>query len=305
MLKHNPLPRRIAAVIGLCALAGLALAQRVRPHRAVAPAGRAELYRLGIFTWNIGKLYLPFDQRAADSRASDDDLAHIAGVVRETQPDVIALQELKDKDQLDRLLGLLGGEYQGHVPESEINDRRVAILARRPVPAAAGTPDLSFRTVTTSTGRSAEAVSVPLDGRGARALVISIHLDAFSHDERRIQAEEIVDWANRQPEPEIFLCGDFNFDYDFLAGHGAEQHSDISLYRFLTRSFEDLGRGAGGTTILARRLDYIFARTSGVQSREVHILGGKRVNLMDHEPVLGRFEIRRPRPAVDTRRAGP
>ena len=124
--------------------------------------------------------------------------------------------------------------------------------------------------------------------------MISVHLDAFSHDQRRLQAEEIIDWANRQAEPEIFVCGDFNFDYDFLARQGAE-HSDVSLYRYLTRSFEDLGRGAGGsTTVLARRVDYILARTSGVVRRDVRILSGQRVHLMDHEPVLGRFEIRRP-----------
>jgi endonuclease/exonuclease/phosphatase family metal-dependent hydrolase len=308
MVSRNHLPRRIAGAVGLLALLALAAAQRARPPRVEAPARSADVYRLGIFTWNVGKLYLPWDQRTADSRASDDDLGHIARVLAELQPDVVALQELRGKDQLDRLLVLLGGEFDGRVPESEVNDRRVAILARRPAAGRAGglADQLSFRTVITSTGRSAEAVSVPIDGGALRALVISIHLDAFSHDERRIQAEEIVDWANRQPEPEIFLCGDFNFDYDFLAGQGAE-HSDVSLYRYLTRSFEDLGRGAGGTTILARRLDYIFARTSGVQRREVQILGGKRVNFMDHEPVLGRFEIRRPAvpPGVDSRSAGP
>jgi endonuclease/exonuclease/phosphatase family metal-dependent hydrolase len=179
------------------------------------------------------------------------------------------------------------------VPEQEVNDRRVAILARthaRDGGAADG--GLTFRSVTTSTGRSAAAVSLPVAG-GARALVVSIHLDAFNRDQRHVQAEEITDWANRQPEPEVFLCGDFNFDSDFLQGQAAE-HPDLQLYRFMSRTFEDLGRSAGLTTILARRVDYIFARTSGVQAREVRVIPGKRRTLMDHDPVVGSFEIRRP-----------
>jgi len=294
-LPDHVLVRRVSLALGLLALGGLLLVQMLQPHGPVAAALRRDTYRLRILTWNVGKIFLPFDSRATDSRASDDDLAHIAQVVRETDPDVVALQELRGREQLDRLLDLLGGGYQGSVPEHEVNDRRVAIFARVPAAdggAASAAGGLAFRGVTTSTGRSAEAVSLPV-GAGARALVVSIHLDAFDRDLRRVQAEEIVDWANRQPEPEVFLCGDFNFDYAFLQGQGAE-HPDLHLYRFMSRTFEDLGRAAGLTTILARRVDYIFARTSGVQTREVRVVPGRRRTLMDHEPVFGSFEIRRP-----------
>jgi endonuclease/exonuclease/phosphatase family metal-dependent hydrolase len=290
--------RRVSLALGLLSLGALVLVQRVSQGGPRTAAPRQGIYRLRILTWNVGKIFLPFDLRTADSRASDDDLAHVAGVVRETDPDVVALQELRGREQLDRLLDLLGGGYQGSVPEHEINDRRVAIMARAPArdggtSAGAGPGGgLTFRSVVTSTGRSAAAVSLPVEG-GARALVVSIHLDAFNRDLRRVQAEEIVDWANRQPEPEVFLCGDFNFDIDFLEGQEAE-HPDLHLYQFMSRTFEDLGRAAGLTTILARRIDYIFARTSGVQAREAHVIPGKRRNLMDHEPVVGSFEIRRP-----------
>jgi endonuclease/exonuclease/phosphatase family metal-dependent hydrolase len=321
------LVRRVSLALGLLALAALVIVQLVRPRGPAAAALRPGTYRLRILTWNVGRVFLPFDQRAADSRASDDDLAHIAEVMRETGPDVVALQELKGREQVDRLLDLVGGGYVGNVPEREINDRRVAILARvraRDGGATARADDAPiFRSVTTSTGRSAAAVSLPIDvgtlagfphpptqkpaGRspsgldavagGARALVVSIHLDAFDRDLRRVQAEEIVDWTNRQPEPELFLCGDFNFDYDFLKGQ-ATDHPDLQLYHLLSGSFEDLGRSAGLTTILARRVDYIFARTSGVEVREVRVIPGKRRALMDHEPVLGSFEIRRPTTAT-------
>jgi endonuclease/exonuclease/phosphatase family metal-dependent hydrolase len=285
--------RRVSLALGLVALAALLAVQLVQPHGPAAAALRPGTYRLRILTWNVGRVFLPFDQRAADSRASDEDLAHIAQVVRESNPDVVALQELKGREQLDRLLDLVGGGYVGAVPEREINDRRVAIMARAPArDGGAGEAAPIFRTVTTSTGRSAAAVSLAVDG-GARALVVSIHLDAFDRDLRRVQAEEIVDWANRQPEPELFLCGDFNFDYDFLKVQ-ASDHPDLQLYRLLSSSFEDLGRKAGLTTILARRVDYIFARTSGVEVREVRVIPGKRRALMDHEPVVGSFEIRRP-----------
>jgi endonuclease/exonuclease/phosphatase family metal-dependent hydrolase len=314
--------RRVSLAVGLLALAGLVVVQLVDRRGPAAAVPGHDTYRLRILTWNVGKIFLPIDSRAADSRASDDDLAHIAQVVREAAPDVVALQELRGREQLDRLLDLVGGGFVGSVPEHEVHDRRVAILARAPARAggAAGAGGLTFRSVTTSTGRSAAAVSLPIAdmgtprgfpsppalapaGRspsgadatagGARALVASIHLDAFDRDLRRVQAEEIVDWANRQPEPEVFLCGDFNFDYDFLQGQATE-HPDLHLYRFMSRTFEDLGRSAGLTTILSRRVDYIFARTSGVQAREVRVIPGKRRTLMDHEPVVGSFEIRRP-----------
>ena len=296
-LPDHVLVRRVSLVLGLLALAALLVVQLVRPRGPAAAALRPGTYRLRILTWNVGRVFLPFDQRAADSRASDDDLAHIAQVVRETDPDVVALQELKGREQLDRLLDLVGGGYVGTVPERESNDRRVAVMAR--VRARDGGPDDGgpiFRSVTTSTGRSAAAVSLPVTG-GARALVVSLHLDAFDRDLRRVQAEEIVDWTNRQPEPELFLCGDFNFDYDFLKVQ-ATDHPDLQLYRLLSYSFEDLGRSAGLTTILARRVDYIFARTSGVEVREVRVIPGKRRTLMDHEPVVGSFEIRRPTTAA-------
>ncbi|MBI5480678.1 MAG: endonuclease/exonuclease/phosphatase family protein [Deltaproteobacteria bacterium] len=290
--------RRVSLALGLLALGALLPVQLVHRRGPAAAALRHDTYRLRILTWNVGKIFLPFDSRAADSRASDDDLAHIAHVVHETAPDVVALQELRGREQLDRLLDLVGAGWVGSVPEQEVHDRRVAIIARAPArdggsPAGLGPGGgLTFRSVVTSTGRSAAAVSLPVAG-GARALVVSIHLDAFDRDRRRVQAEEIVDWANRQPEPEVFLCGDFNFDYDFLQGQAAE-HPDLNLYRFMSRTFEDLGRAAGLTTILARRVDYIFARTSGVQAREVRVIPGKRRSLMDHEPVVGSFEIRRP-----------
>lgn len=301
-LPDHLVVRRVSLALGLLALVALVVVQLARPRGPAAAAARPGTYRLRILTWNVGKIFLPFDRRAADSRASDDDLAHIAQVVRDSDPDVVALQELKDREQLDRLLDRLGGGYVGTVPDREVNDRRVAVLARKRWPDGLPAEDLDkaplFRTVTTSTGRSAAAVSLPVAG-GARALIVSVHLDAFDRDLRRVQAEEIVDWANRQPEPELFLCGDFNFDYDFLQGQAAD-HPDLQLYRLLARSFEDLGRAAGLTTILARRVDYIFARTSGVEVREVRVIPGKRRALMDHEPVVGSFEIRRP--AGPTRR---
>jgi endonuclease/exonuclease/phosphatase family metal-dependent hydrolase len=294
------LVRRLALAIGVAALVALGVVQRVGPRGPTTPTPRGDTYRLRILTWNVGQLYGPFD-----SRASDQDLGYVARVVRENTPDIVALQELRGRAQLDRLLERLGGEYLGSVPDVEANDRRVAILTRRGRRDGGSDDGPIFRTVTTSTGRSAEAVSIAI-GAGVRALAVSVHLDAFNRDLRRVQAEEITDWAARQPETEVFLCGDFNFDSDFLQGQHAD-HPDLQLYRFMSRTFEDLGRAGGGTTILARRIDYIFARTSGVREREVRVLAGKRRNLMDHDPVLGRFEIQLPtgRVAVDTRGGGP
>jgi endonuclease/exonuclease/phosphatase family metal-dependent hydrolase len=269
--------RRTCVAVGVLALGG-AFALRVRATTRGAPLLlRQEVSPLRVLTWNVGKIYLG---KQVDSRAADQDLWRIAEVIRQTQPRLIALQELRDGDQLQRLITQLGPGWVGHISEREINDRRAAVIVR-------AEEGISFSQVVTSTGRSIAIARLPC---GARQLSFaSVHLDAFSPVLRRTQAEEILDWASRTGDRDIILAGDFNFDADFLTSHEPE-NTDLGVYHLLTAHFEDAGHGGGGTTIYDRRLDYQFFR-GRLRPRSVHVVSDKTANLMDHLPVLVDFEL--------------
>src|SRR5262245_41487423 len=100
--------RRLCLAIGVLAL-GAAFALRVRAHTSGGPLLLPqEVSPLRVLTWNVGKIYLG---NHGDSRPADADLARIADVIREVSPDLVALQELRDGAQLERLLGHLQGTY--------------------------------------------------------------------------------------------------------------------------------------------------------------------------------------------------
>src|ERR1041385_2611795 len=61
-----------------------------------------------LLTWNIG-----YAELEDDTRAHDKDLPAIAELILKKEPDAIALQELTGGGQLNVLLGLLKGKYQG------------------------------------------------------------------------------------------------------------------------------------------------------------------------------------------------
>ena len=236
--------------------------------------GRGQVESLRLMTWNIGKLYLPLDSRAADR-----DLAHVAKVIREIDPHVIALQELRDQRQLGRLVSALGSRYRGYLPHDQY-DRRAALISRLPV---------RFVPLSTSTGRTAQGGEVTIAG-GEVVTMVSLHLDAFDAERRERQAEEIIAHVSRLGNEGVFLIGDFNFD--------AARHQDDAtgqrLYRLLTRDLVDAGERAGGTTVVSRRLDYVFYRSARVRRVRAKVLRGRRINIMDHLPLVVEFSLRPP-----------
>jgi endonuclease/exonuclease/phosphatase family metal-dependent hydrolase len=270
--------RRTCLAVGFAAVAAL-VAVRLHAHGAgepfLQPAGPAPPLR--VLTWNVGQIYLGTQR---DSRAADSDLAHVAQVITSYLPDLVALQELRGNAQLQRLLSDLHGEYTGFVPDEEINDRRAATLVRV-------RPGVSFAQLVTSTGRALALARLPVGAR--RLTFVSVHLDAFDPKLRQAQAEELVDWAARASDREIIIAGDFNFDADFLAASEPE-HPDVSAYRLLASHFQDAARGGRATTIVDRRLDYLFTRGK-LTARRVDVLRGMVTRFMDHAPVLAEFEL--------------
>jgi endonuclease/exonuclease/phosphatase family metal-dependent hydrolase len=232
-------------------------------------------------TWNIGKLYI-----RGDSRAADSDLRYVAAVIRSQNPHVVALQEIRDEAQLARLVAALGPGWRGRVPEDRW-DRRAALVVRL---------HAHFHPIATSTGRTVQAAVIELP-EGASFAVVSVHLDAFNAKRRLVQAEEIVAAAQRlaaddsalprgasegREQGEILISGDFNIDPSVAARGSIDQ----DLYRFMTRHFVDTGINAGATTFVHWRLDYVFYRSTRVKKATARVLRDRRINIMDHDPLV-------------------
>jgi endonuclease/exonuclease/phosphatase family metal-dependent hydrolase len=229
---------------------------------------------LRVLTWNIGKVYL----RQRESRASDADLGRVAETILELNPHVVALQELKDRAQLGRLVSALGPGWRGMLSE-DAYDRHAALIVRVPS---------QFVRLATSTGRVAQGALVQV-ANGLSFAIASAHLDAFDARRRLVQAEEIVAGLQRQETEDLLLAGDLNFD-TAVAARGSLDHD---LYRFLSRELVDASRAAGPTTILSHRLDYVFYRSRAISDARARVLQDRRINIMDHHPLLVELRYRR------------
>ncbi|MFH1131765.1 MAG: endonuclease/exonuclease/phosphatase family protein [Pseudomonadota bacterium] len=249
---------------GLCVLGVHLLNQYAHGDRI---NNRHQQPDLRVLSWNIGKIYLQWE-----SRASDLDLEHIATVIKEANPQLVALQELKDSHQLGRLAKILGPKWRGNVPVDEY-DRRAGLLVQIPA---------RFIQLPTSTGRIAQGAIVTLP-KGQEMVFVSIHLDAFDPERRLRQAEEILGGVQRLEIKETILAGDFNFDPN------VNKRSDAPLYRFLTSQLVDAAKDEGGTTLSSQRLDYVFYGSRRIKRTRSYVLHERRINIMDHDPVFVEF----------------
>lgn len=260
-----------ALALGLLCLlpvAAVYLLNRLAPPRFGTPRGGAASLRL--LTWNIGRIHLRWESRAADR-----DLAFVAQVLRQVNPQVAALQELRDPTQLGRLLALLGPGWRGQLPQ-DVYDRRAALLWR-----VRGEP---FE-IPTSTGRAAQAALLRLE-RGRLLTVVSLHLDAFDATRRLRQGQEILDATLREAGGELILAGDFNFDVAVVARDSLDQR----LYRLLTSTLSDGAARAGATSLTARRIDYVFYRSAQWRVRDARVLWREGIHGMDHRPLVVELE---------------
>lgn len=251
------------AAVAAASVAGVVTIDRVLGVSVLEPE---QPHLLRVLTWNIGKVYLH-----RESRASDADLRHVAATILEANPHLVALQELRDRAQLGRLVAALGPGWRGMLPE-DVYDRRAALVVRLPS---------QFTPLPTSTGRVAQGALVRLPS-GLSFAVASVHLDAFDPKRRLVQAEEIVAGVQRQETEHQLIAGDFNFD-TAVAARGSVDHD---VYRFLCRELTDAAKDAGPTTILSRRLDYVFFHSHAVTGVRSRVLQDRRINIMDHDPLL-------------------
>lgn len=262
--------------ITVCSLFAIYAIHRFLHLRYVT--GQPPEQTLRVMSWNIGKLYLSWDSRAADR-----DLNYVADVIREVDPHVVALQEIRGPTQLGRLLTLLGPQWIGRVP-TDAYDRRAALLTRLPA---------RFFQLPTSSGRTAQGGEVRLRD-GLEVSFVSLHLDAFDADRRLRQAEELLASLRRSGRIQTVLAGDFNFD-PAMAKHGSPEQR---LYSLLTDELHDAARRSGVTTVFSRRLDYIFYAGQRLAASSARVLRGRRINTMDHDPLVVELVLHRARHAA-------
>lgn len=247
--------------------------------------------RLRLISWNIGNGDLE-----SETRAHTQDLAAVAQVIKDSDADAVALQELTGGDQLKLLLAHLENRYRGYVCSPGSADRVDAVLVKN----VSGNRDRSGRSFTDDRGvrfndvpagdRFAAAAIFRLNKDLPEIVLVSAHADAFSASRRRRFAADVVDWARGQTNSEIaFVAGDFNLEVSTRNKTNLftdDAKHDSESYAYLLKYFRDLGREAGETSINDRRIDYILGPPETVSLRRAEVLRGAAVGRMDHWPLL-------------------
>jgi endonuclease/exonuclease/phosphatase family metal-dependent hydrolase len=267
--------RVVLALLFVLMVWGAVHFQPARPRTLLATKG-TDGPRLRLMTWNIG-----YAELENDTRAQTRDLPSVAQTILSQDPDVVALQELTNQEQLKLLLGQLRGRYRGAIAPLGNADRAEAVLVKG--------SSARFENVPAGQHFAVAGIFRPRDNVPEVA-VISAHADAFSAARRRSFTGDVVDWTLKQPGDQvIFVAGDFNFeiaDSDRTNLYTDNLKHDSESYSYLLRYFKDLGRDAGDTAINDRRIDYIFGPREKALLRRAEVLRGAAVGRMDHWPVL-------------------
>jgi endonuclease/exonuclease/phosphatase family metal-dependent hydrolase len=243
-------------------------------NRSLLAARQSNGPAVRLMTWNIG-----YPDLENDSRAHTEDLKAIADVINSYGPDAVALQELANPAQLNKLLNLLQHRYTGAVAPMKNSDRVEAVLVKN--------EKARFENVAAG---EQYALSATFKSHGEAAVVfVSAHADAFRAARRRTFTNEVVDWARKPREtPHVFVAGDFNLEVDTRDQshfYTDNAKNDSEAYAYLLKYFRDLGREAGDTSINDRRIDYIFGPRESVL-RQAQVLRTVAVGRLDHWPLL-------------------
>lgn len=254
----------------LAAAALLFLGARLDPPEARGwRPGPRDPRGLRVVTWNVG---------AADGEPLlDERVEHVAAVLRELDPDLVALQEVDGLRQAHRLETLLGDGWAKSLARG-LGERRVVLLARGGELRELDAP-----------GPAARARAVVWEPADRPAVVlIGAHADAFAPDARNRLLGELADFLARDDLPPArVLAGDLNLDLDLDKRRDLftpDAHLDVESYGYLTRRLVDAGRGSGSTAEPDRRLDYVLV--AGLAVRSAGPWRGRRAGTMDHDPVV-------------------
>jgi endonuclease/exonuclease/phosphatase family metal-dependent hydrolase len=272
--------RLSCAAIALVASGWLATGDAARAQQATPPTAApaaANPRELRVMTFNI---------HHAEGVDGVLDVARIAALIRETQADVVGLQEVDRgaertgrRDLLKEIADLAGMRFVfGKNIDLQGGDYGNALLTTRPI-VSEGNKLLP----TTNGGEQRGVLQVVLDVAGTQVLVLTTHLDHRREDPQRVaSADAITATIKAWGEGPVVVMGDFNDvpgspTYTKLAG-------------LLTDVWAAVGQGGGFTIPVeapTRRIDWILVR--GLEPVGADVVTTKA---SDHLPVVASIRLK-------------
>ena len=259
------------------------------------PVGAAST--LELMTWNLQSFPLNGDQT----------VEAVAGAIVDLDVDLVAVQEIMDMRDFQRLTGLLGG-YQGVLNSDNL--LRTGFIYRSSVLTLTSQTEL-FTDNTYAFIRSplrADFEAVDPEGGGRYELTaIVVHLKAGTLDDeqnqRRAACQALKEYLDSErasnPGRDYLVLGDFNDQLDDSSGNNVFTVflDDPGAYRFLTSPLADRGEWSHpGYQILIDHLlvaDNGAADFSGDQTQVLHLdaeIPGYVNTVSDHRPVVTAIE---------------
>ena len=252
---------------------------------------------LKTLTWNIGggKLLTPGADPSLIASYCRDGLAEIANVIRESDADIVALQEVQQvdsKSQIETIAALTGYEHYFYdvTSDSHIDDGHQlghGILSRYPITnhtfGLFNNPKIRIEwedgSIATSFDKGFSSCEVDIDGH--KVCVTSLHLIPFRRFDISLDsklAKEILDDVSSKlsiSTDTAIIMGDFNINDSHLATYLPTLFAKYSLEEV------DIDEP---TTPKGRSYDHVLFRGLEYQLKQVD----SRV-LTDHYPVVCDF----------------
>lgn len=230
---------------------------------------------LRVATWNVGS-----SSDAGGKSLRSEHLQHVVAVLRSIDADVVVLQEVRDRAQLQDLLELLPpGASAVHRGGQKV--RAVSIVAWRGRLTQVGMGDALV-------ARYDSRTFVPL-------FVAGVHANPLSSTNRNETLGRLVNnLGHRLGEQPSILAGDLNLDLDLDKRRDLfsdNEYRDVETYNFICDHFQDAAVDAGSTAEPDRRLDYIFVDPQYLEVMQAGPWKKQRTGDMDHDPLIADLRV--------------
>lgn len=244
---------------------------------AVLPAASARGRGLRLLTWNVGTL------NGWAVRLPDGSIGRVCDTLARARADVVCLQEVRDRGQVDAIVAGLARRGAGlHtartcvVDPSHPDGLAVVLVRGGPAPAAAWRTPVGF-----------DALAVDVAG----ATVVAVHAPTGPPAARARYFDDLAARAARAGRP-VVIAGDFNLGPHGGAGLAAVlpwlARTDKATWRRLEQAFPSRSVPTRSTAYFLS-LDHAFALGARVASSQV--LRGRRRVPMDHDPLVVELEV--------------